>query len=152
MRTLRNTLAIAACALFVSGCIYVHSERTIDEPPVHYASPPGPAPSSQPVLWADPEIRAASQLNLESSRVQAFMRIASKPSLAPQSQDLLVRKAYGSLNLESSKVMVLNALISNPHFSNAGKAAVLNGIGNLNLESSKVHVLAMVEQRGALPW
>ena len=153
MQRQSSILVTLLIALDCTGCIFISSSQTRTTAPAPPAVVYLPnSPTSQPALWADPEIEAAAALDFESSRVQALDAIAQRRGLCPQSQMLLVQKAYTRLDFESSRVLVIQSLIRNPDFSNAGKAAIVRGLHHLTFDSSRSSVLNDINERGALPW
>jgi hypothetical protein len=92
------------------------------------------------------EINAAASLSMDSGRVQALTAIAQRPHLSPAVQVQLVHVAYHNLSFDSSKVALLETIIANPAFGDAGRHAVASQIRGLALDSSRQAVLNRLNQ------
>lgn len=139
---MRKRLLVAALALATacaSGCIVIDVEKT------------GPrcASSIEPEDVTIREIDAVSKLSLNDNRREGYKRIAERQCLCPGAQTHLVEAVFEHLSLEDSKVDVLMALIHNPCFNSATKAALLERLDNLTLEDHRREVLEALSHRAS---
>ena len=134
MRTTLTVLALALAGIAPPGCIIVHTEEEVVYTPTDSTSS---------------EIDAVRKLHMESSRLEAYVRIAQRPGLSDAAQVDLVNQALKYLSFESSKLRVLETLLDNPSLRPAGEAAMLERLDRLQFESSRARILEAISQRRA---
>jgi hypothetical protein len=107
--------------------------------------------SERPREWPDTatlaEIDAAAKLEFDNNRMQALSAIAARPNLSAAAQGQLVQTALTRLDFENAKVTVLQSLIKNPAFGEAGRQAIMENLDKFTFENSKQTIMNSVNKR-----
>ena len=110
--------------------------------------PPPPRPDE---TLTQKEVNVASALKFESSREEALLAVAKRTDLAATDQVYLIDVIYQRLTVEESKMNLLKNLIHNPAFTNAAKAAILDGLTeNLKFDNDRQQILRLLQERGPI--
>jgi hypothetical protein len=121
---------------WAGGCLVIHSEKTTS-----------PRPESvEPEDVTIREIDAVGKLAFDNGRREAYKRIAERPGLSDGAQVYLIEAVFGRLAFEDAKVDVLRALIHNPCFSPAAKAAILERLDRLAFEGNRRKILDAISK------
>ena len=128
MKKVMLTCGLALAAIWMQGCIAIHSEETT-------VGPTGP---DDVVIR---EIDAVAKLSYQNNRRTAYANIAQRKELSDRVQVHLVAAVFKRLSYENMKADVLLTLIKNPCFSPAAKAAILDRLDRLSYESHRTQVL-----------
>jgi hypothetical protein len=134
------TCGLVLVALWAQGCISIHSEEE---------TVPSRAPTRGPQDVTIREIDAVAKLSFENNRADSYKNIARRDALSDRAQAHLVAEVFKRLSFENHKVDVLMALIDNPCFSPAGKAAILDRLDRLSFENHRAAVLRAMNKRQA---
>jgi len=93
------------------------------------------------------EIDAAGKLDFDNSRMEALNAIAARANLSPAAQAQLVKTALTRLDFENAKLTVLQSLIKNPAFGEAGRQAIMENLDKFTFETSKQTIMNSVNKR-----
>lgn len=129
---------LVLAAIWMQGCISIHSERG--------THPPAPS-VRQPKDITIQEIDAVSKLSFDGHKHTSYKSIAQRDGLSSHAQVHLVEAVFRHLSFENMKVDVLLVLITNPCFSPAAKGAILDRLGRISFENHKVDILQAINQR-----
>lgn len=146
-RLLRVTSVLGLALVLTSlapGCVVLDfsKDQSRHRPP---AAPLPLVPESDAAVVS--EIRAASRLNYESSRLEALNGLATRPGLSPTAQVHLASAILGSLTYESSRVEAATRLINNPATTDEALRFITDHLQAFTFESSRVSVLAAIQAR-----
>jgi len=108
-------------------------------------SGPAPEPGPAPTDLVLREIEAARILTFEADRLEAFLRIAERPDLAPEDQAALIHAGLRSLSFEACKEALALALIRNPGFADRAKVRLLASLDQFTFDSSKRKIRQAIE-------
>ncbi len=125
------TIGLMLTALGATGCIVIHSEEEV----------PCRPRSVEPEDITIREIDVAGKLAFDNDREAAFKKIAKREGLSERAQLHLIDAAFKRLAFENAKVNVLLALVGNPSFTPAAKAALLDRLDRLAFENNKRTIL-----------
>jgi len=140
MRKVMLTCGLVLAAIWMQGCIVVHTEE--ERVP---SSPRAAEPGDVTIR----EIDAVAKLSFDNNRQTVYNEIAQRDGLSDRAQVHLVDAVFKHLSFENMKVDVLLTLIKNPCFSPAAKAAILDRLDRLSFENHRTTILQAMNRRQA---